>query len=319
MRSVLVLLFVLALSCGGCASRSPDLPSPEIQDTDPVITQLSTTARKQFDAGSVASAVSLYRRALERARAIDNSGEITGIAYNLAACLMQLGDVDGAATLLVEAEREARRSRGDAAPIILMSAQVARAQGNASAAQAALDRLEQMDIAKEMRGHAYVIRAHLACDQNNAPAAEAFMNRARGYAGKSSEPGLAGAIANANGRIAGLNKSWLEAAEAFDREADMMQRAGRPADLAVALEKAGVNYLAAERAGLAADRFYRSARSSMAQGNYLDALRVIEQAAQLKPEAAESAEIMNVIAALFEEIRQSVESQSQAGAAAGRP
>jgi len=313
MKITVLIMTVIALSCGGCASRSPDLPPPDLRDTDPVITQLSATARKQFDSGAVASAVSLYRRALERARAIDNSREIAGNAYNLAACLMQLGDVDEAARLLAEAERESVRSRGDAAPVMLMAAQVARARGDRDASRAALDRLEQLNLSKEMRGQAYVIRAHLACDEGNASAAEGFMNRARGYAGKSEDPGLAGAIANATARIAVLNESWLDAAGAFDREADMMQRALRPADMAVALEKAGLNYVAAGRPALAADRYYRSARSSMAQGNYIDALRVIEQAAQLKPEDPESVEVMNVIAGLFDEIRRSVESQGQAG------
>lgn len=314
MKISVYLGIVISLLCGGCASRSPDLPPPGIRDTDPMITQLSTTARKAFDAGEVASAVVMYRRALERARAIDNSQEIAANAYNLAACLLQLGAADESVKLLAEAEREAARSGGDQAAILLMSAQTARARGDASAAEATLDRLEALDVSREVRGQAYVMRANIACDRQNPSMAEGFLSRASDFAGASADSGLSAAIANVSGRIAMLEEQWLDAAVAFDREAEMMQQSLRPAEMAAALEQAGKNYIAAGKTGLAADRYYRSARSWMAQGDYLDALRVIEQAAQLNPVGEDSAQTMTVIASLFDEIRRSVEQQrNQAG------
>lgn len=313
MKSSMLFLLAITMLCSSCATRSSDQAPTDLRDADPMIAQLSTTARKAFDAGEIAAAVGLYRRALDRSRAVDNSREISGNAYNLAACLMQLGGLGEAANLLVEAEREAIRSGDPSYPILLLAAQVARATNNTAGALAILDRLEQASIKDAVKGQALVIRSHLACDQGQPADAAVVLDRARSYAEKSEDAGLSGAIANAEGRIAILNQDWAQAAKAYDAEAAIMQKALRAGAMAEALENAGENYATSGNPQLAADRFYRSARSLMAQGNYLDALRVIERAAPLMPADGSADETMKVIANLFEEIRRSVEQQSQAG------
>jgi len=307
----------LAVLCAslwwGCASRNPVPPVPDVRDTDPMIVQLSSTARMAFDAGDVSTAVVMYRRALSRARAMDNSREIGRNAHNLAACMMALEDWDEAARLLTEAERETLRAGDDAGAILLLAAQTARLRGDTKQAEAIIDRLEQNEISDLARGQAYVLRAHLACDRQDPSRAEGHLNRARGYLRRQQDPGLAGAIAEVSGRIAVMQGRWADAAAAFDQEAVWMQRSMRLPEMADALERAGQYYMKADMIDAAADRIFRSSRSWMAQGNYLDALRAIEQAVQFSHDEYGAHETMIAIAELFEEIRQSVEQQSQAG------
>lgn len=312
-KTAVVMMMVVAAALSGCATASRENPVPDIRDTDPMIVQLSDTARKAFESGETATAVAMYQRALDRARAMDNSREIGRNAYNLASCLIQLEDWDDAFKLLAEAERETLRAGDDAGPVLLLGAETARRRGDVKQAEALLNRLESRAVTDLVAGQSYVMRAHLACDRGDASRAEGHLNRARGYLRKAEDAGLAGSIAEVSGRIAVMNEKWADAAAAFDREAAWMQRSERLPEMADALERAGQNYQKAGKIDAAADRFFRSSRSWMAQGNYLDALRVIEQAVAMTPEDGGDAETMAVIAELFEDIRKSVEEKSQAG------
>jgi len=302
----------MLLAAAGCATTPEEKNIPDIRDNDPLIVQLSDTARVAFESGEIPKAVVMYRRALDRARAMDNAREIGRNAYNLAASLIALEDWDDVPGLLGEAERETLRAGGDAGPIILLSAETKVLQRDWSGAEKVIDRLETMTVSDIIRGQAYVLRARISCERNDAGRADAFLNRARGYLSKQREPGLAAAISEVAGRIAVLKGNWAEAAVSFDREAAWLQRAGRLPEMADALERAGQNYLKAGDTTSAADRLFRSARSLMAQGNYLDALRVVDLAVQ-NAEPGNTEGDAAAIARLFEDIRRSLEKNSRAG------
>lgn len=320
MKKVALFIFIgaIAASITGCATSSPEHQDvPDIRDNDPMIVQLSATARQAFEAGETGTAITLYRRALDRARAMDNSREIGRNAYNLAACLIVLEEWDDATRLLAEAEREMLRAGENPGAVTLLAAETARRKGDLREALALIDRAETRPLSTVMKGQAYVLRAQIACDRGDAATAQGLLNRALGLRSRDQDAGLSGKIAEVSGRIAELDEQWADAGEAFDREAAAMQRTERSSEMARALERAGANYLKANRIDAAADRFYRSARSWMAQGYYLDALRVIEQAAQLEPGDQTDDETVQAIASLFEEIRRSLETQTRADN--GRP
>jgi tetratricopeptide (TPR) repeat protein len=307
---------ILILSAGllsGCATTSKEKDIPDNRDTDPMITQLSATARQAYEAGEVADAAALYSRALERSRAVDNSREIGRNASNLAACMIALDQLNEASALLVEAERETIRAGDDAGPILILSSEIFIKNAQWDEAESAIDRLEAMTVRDNIRGQAYVQRARIYCERKNAGLAEGYLNRARGFLRKEQDPGLAGSISEVSGRIAMLNEKWSDAAKSFDREAAWMQKSTRLQEMAEALERAGQNYAKADDNKTAMDRFFRSARSLMAQGNYLDALRVIEQAVQITDSDSNNAETVAAITSLFDEIRLSVEKNSRAG------
>jgi len=308
MSAVAVLMLFAA---AGCATTPEEKEIPDIRDNDPMIVQLSTTARKAFDAGEIPNAVVMYRRALDRARAMDNPREIGRNAYNLASALIALEEWDEIPGLLQEAERETKRAGDNAGPILLLAAETQMIEKNWSGAEAAIDRLETLEVSNDVKGQAYVLRARIACERKDAARADAFLKRARGYLSKQPEPGLAAAISEVSGHVAMLEEKWVDAAIAFDRQAAWLQRAGRLPEMAEALESAGKNYATAGDAVSASNRYYRSARSLMAQGNYLDALRVVELAVQAAgPDTAD--DDGEAIARLFEEIRRTVEKSSRA-------
>ncbi len=313
MKWLVPLILLSILTASGCATSGGKKDEiPDIRDTDPLIVQLSSTARQAFDAGEVPKAVVMYRRALDRARAMDNPREIGLNAYNLALGLIALEELDEVPGLLSEAERETKRAGGDAGPVLLLAAETEINQRNWSAAENIIDKLEMTTIDNQTRGMAYVQRARIACERKDASRAAGFLERARGYLGEQKDPGLAAAISEVTAQIAMLQEKWPDAAKAYDRQAAWLQRAGRLPEMAVALELAGQNFLAAGDAASASDRLYRSARSLMAQGNYLDALRVVELAVQSAgPDTGDDQG--QAIANLFEEIRRSVEKSSRAG------
>ncbi len=303
---------LVLLAAAGCTTTTKEKSIPDIRDNDPMIVQLSTTARKAFDAGEIPNAVVMYRRALDRARAMDNPREIGRNAYNLATVLIALEEWEELPGLLQEAERETKRAGDDAGPILLLAAQAQMIEKNWSGAEAAIDRLETLDVSNDVKGQAYVLRARIACERRDAARADAFLKRARGYLSKQPEPGLAASISEVSGHVAMLEEQWADAALAFDRQAAWLQRAGRLPEMAEALESAGKNYASAGDSVSASNRYYRSARSLMAQGNYLDALRVVELAVQAAgPDTGDDEG--EAIARLFEEIRRTVEKSSRAG------
>lgn len=312
MRWMSAVAVLMMLAAAGCATTPAEKEIPDHIDNDPMIVQLSTTARKAFDAGEIPNAVVMYRRALDRARAMDNPREIGRNAYNLASVLIALEEWDEIPGLLQEAERETKRAGDDAGPILLLAAETQMMEKNWSGAEATIDRMEAMEVGHDARGQAYVLRARIACERKDTARADAFLKRARGYLSKQPEPGLAAAISEVSGHVAMLEEKWSDAAHAFDRQAAWLQRAGRLPEMAEALESAGKNYATAGDAVSASNRYYRSARSLMAQGNYLDALRVVELAVQAAGPATTDDE-GEAITRLFEEIRLTVEKSSRAG------
>jgi tetratricopeptide (TPR) repeat protein len=312
MKRAMLAGVVMIMMASGCATAPKEPEVPDLRDNDPMIVQLSATARKAFDTGDIPTSVVLYRRALDRARAMDNPSEIGRNAYNLAAGLIALEEWDEVTGLLAEAERETIRAGGDAGPILLLAAEAQMMREEWSAAEVVIDRLEALPVNDVTRGHAYVLRARIAAERKDAGRAEGFLQRARGHLGKQKDAGLAAAVSEVAAEIALLKGAWSDAAAAYDRQAAWLQRAGRAREMAEALERAGRNYLVAGEGKLAADRFYRSARSLMAQGHYLDALRVVEQAVQAAPPDGAD-DVGEAIARLFEDIRREVEKASRAG------
>jgi thioredoxin-like negative regulator of GroEL len=117
----------LTLASSGCSS-------PPLEKTDARLSNLASAGRLAFEQGSLTAAARYYTAALERARVMDNAGEIANAAYNLAACMIETGQYTAALRLLEEAGMESRRAGRDAADIRLLTARTERLTGNSGAA-----------------------------------------------------------------------------------------------------------------------------------------------------------------------------------------
>jgi len=297
---------LLAGGLAGCAAPRAARP------VDPALTLIAHAARQAFDRGAVESAAGQYTRALARARAADDAAEISNNAYNLAVCLLIMGQPDPARPLLQEARAEARRAGRPAVDAALLEVKAARQQGHAAeAARLAAALLAEPAVQKTpaWRLAALTLQAQLDFDAGRHPTQD--LAQIRILALDQPDPGLRADVENLMGRAALADQESRRAAQAFDREAHWLQQGGRFREMAQALARAGAAFAAAGQPAPAADRLYRAARSLWAQGDAVGALRQIEPAFAAA-RAARDADLQQRVAELFAAIKQSVAPEKSA-------
>src|SRR5690348_3626942 len=172
----------------------------------------TTAAQLAFDEGRLSLAAQMYARALSRARAMDDSAAIADAAYNLAACLIEMGKYQQARDKLDEALAEAQRAGARVIDVLLVQATVARLQKKPSEVFAAAGQVlnHQPPPTAAERSQAYLAEAEAAFDAGNSTVAAKYMAQVNITA--LSSPPLKARLAEARGRIAILNKDWRGAA-----------------------------------------------------------------------------------------------------------
>ena len=276
-----------------------------IKPVDPEIGVISSAAMKAFARGRVEQAARQYARALDRAHIADSAGDICDQAYNLAACLLILGQPNQAQLLLREARAEAYRLGRPEVDILLLEAKAARVAGQS---EVALHHVETILSAQPPckpgeRLQALLIRALVHGDGGKSITAE--QAEIRMLALEVSDPAIQAEVAQLAGRSALLEKEFARAGAAFDREESLLQKAGRFREMAQALVRAGNAYAHASQSPEAADRLHRAARCLFAQGDAVGALRQIEPALDAAKSAKQD-ELITQIVALFDAIKQTV-------------
>ncbi|TWT95698.1 hypothetical protein [Neorhodopirellula pilleata] len=132
--SNLILLFVV-VSCLGCQSGSPDPPK-----LDSTLARSSEAGRIAYAEGDVDAAIAEYRDAIHRAWLMDDPYEAGTNAYNLAACLITIGDDERAQDWLIDARAELTRANSSVAYTWLLQAKIAQEAGHWTEALSMIDR-----------------------------------------------------------------------------------------------------------------------------------------------------------------------------------
>ena len=261
-----------------CAAIVPWLSgciAPHGPSGDHELRAATTAAQLAFGEGQLSLAAQMYARALSRARAMDDSPAIADAAYNLAACLIEMGEYQQARDKLDEASAEAQRAGGRVIDVLLLKATVARLEKKPSdvftAAEQVLSHRPPPTGAE--RSQAYLIEAEAACDAGDSHTAARYM--AQVNVAVLSSPTLQARLAEARGRIASLNKDWRGAATEFDRAAELWRGARRYSSMSRDLGHAANAYAAAGLSALAADRYYRAARSAFGLGDTVASMNLI--------------------------------------------
>ncbi len=254
-RFVITLTF---LTLAGCAA--PPTAPPE----DKELSRTSDLARAAFEDGAVARAIDLYRKALNRAHAMDDATEIGNAAYNLALCHITLGQLDQASVSLVEAKGAFKRSGSNPADVLLLEATIAQRQGKLEQALSLADQVLSASPDENDLFQATLLKGTIACQQNDPARArtalvEADKHHIANAALLAARERLAGNIFLREGNPAG-------AAAAFDRAAALFQKAKHYRDMALTLRRAGEAYQEAGDTPRAEDRLFRAQRSLAAQG-----------------------------------------------------
>lgn len=262
-----------------------------------------TSGRLAFERGMNAEAVALYRRALDRAREMDNAVAIADASYNLAAAQVQAGDYAAAAAALLESEAEARRAGGNVADVLLLRAKVARLSGAPSEAVALADRVLADPASRPTAGHrvqAHVLKGEVAAEEGNWPVAEQQARLARnalGRIGDTASPALLAGVVGLRGRIARGRGDLAESARLFDRRADLLRRARLYRDMADAIADSAQVWMSLGRPAEAGPRFYRAARAAAAQGDAAGARSLLSQASDAA-RAARDERLLALVSAL---------------------
>ena len=265
------LVFYLMLA--GCVKPAPVI-AVEI-DSD--YSRSMTAGRLAFDRGLIEQAARFYQQALIRARAIDSAPQIGDAAYNLAACRIHLNQLEKARDLLDEAKTEISSIDGNIADIQLVEAKVARLQGKSEEALMLADQVlssPESYPTDNLRLQVYLLRGQIACDQDDAALALQELQKAKYIARQVSDLPLQADISELAGRIHQIKNEPVKAAKEFDSETRLLQQAKRYPKMAHALQNAAEAYLSAGDYSLAADRFFRAARSTFAQGQNSAALKL---------------------------------------------
>ena len=288
----------------GCASVPK--PPPTARTRDAELARLDAGARHAFEQESTAQAVNLYQQTLRRARALDDAEEIGNAAYNLAVCLTSAGRYDAAADFLQESAAELARARVNLADVLLIQARVAYLQEKPEATLRYAAEVFANPLSKPGPGHrteVALLRGDIACDRQRSDLARALWNEAQVLLPTAPDPALRAGVERLSGRIQMSERRYEMAALAFDREAAARRDARQLHELARALGRAGEAWSLAGRGKLAADRYFRAARSGLAQGGR-DAARHWQKLAAEMAERAGDAALAREARALGTEILQ---------------
>jgi tetratricopeptide (TPR) repeat protein len=267
---------LLALLLAACGSTRP--PEPR----DPVLDDYAAAARDAYDQGNTALAADLYAKALDRARLGDADVDVADHAYNRALCLADLGDLDGARTLLKECRSAFARAGLDDADAALAEARLSYMARDAEGARAAARAFLARKPAAALRAEALVLLGEIACADGDAVEARRALSEAAAIRLDPASDQLAlSHVHRLKGSVAVLEKDFAEAARSCDEEAAWAREARAYGAMADALERAGDAHRAAGDPAAAAGRYYRAGRSRLAAGDQEGARGPAEQALAL--------------------------------------
>jgi ATP/maltotriose-dependent transcriptional regulator MalT len=266
----------LSLLLAGCAAPKSTAPA---QKGDVELVQELAAARQSYLRGAWPQAVALYKLALKRAEAMDDATEIANTAFNYASALVQVGEYDTARLALREAKAEAATAGAPTADIIALEAHVARLQGKMDDAATLADSvLSDKSAAPADRLQVTLVKGQVACALKNAAGAKEAAGQARALIGTSTSPASAAGIAELDGCIALLDGKPAVAAERFDKQSTFLREGKLYGDMVRALARAGQAYADANQPAESAHRYFRAARSAMAQSGVNSGPALLEAA-----------------------------------------
>lgn len=298
LRSLPVLGICALAACSSAPKVTPQ------STTQAAISVNVKSAQKAYEAGAFARAAKFYELALSDARAHDDSAEIGRNAYNAAACHLRAGDAKSAAALLVEADREFRRSKQSLMPVLVLQARAALALDQLADAEKFVRDASTLSKRSGDLVEAMLVLSEVYLRRGDLPAAQ------RAIASVQMEAAQGGAvsamIADAEGRLLIAQSKHAEAGRKFEVSAKSWRDAGNAGEMAAALQAAGNAFAQTGDPTRAADLLYRAARSYSGQHENRAALGCV-QAAMKAAESAQDEKLRDQIGALFAQIKKSVE------------
>lgn len=270
-------IVVAGLFVQGCMTRSP-----EVLPNDPELRRAAEGGKSAYQVGSLAAAVELYGRALQRARILDDRGAIAANAYNLAVCLAAGQRLAEAKAAIQEARSESDPGSMQEALTYLVEARIARAGGATVEAWSLLESANALLIGhgaeNNLRLQIGLLRGALKCDMGDAAIARQELMAAQKLLDKRTDMKAWAEYRELEGRVALLEGKFDVAAKAFDHEADCWRHMSSVGNLVQALTNAAEACAKAGDDGMAAERYFRAGRSLLNSGRKDDAYLLLKKA-----------------------------------------
>jgi tetratricopeptide (TPR) repeat protein len=278
------LLLVIILVGGlGCSSSPPEQGRFLVDDE---FERTSRAARTAFDNGKFQQAVNLYGQALERAYVLDDLNAIVDSQYNLAVCLTGLRSYEAALERVNQAKIElARSGHNIPADVLLLEATIRHRLGNLDDAWLLTEKIlqESNPASAAVIGKTHFLRGLIANAKGDIGQLRreiAFLDTPAAIGLRSDREELAGLLSMAKG-------NWHEAAEAFDRTAELRREDLDYSGMVNALAQAARAYEQVGKLSEASKRYLRAGRSAAQQGENHDALKWLNRAEELAGEAGD--------------------------------
>lgn len=307
-KYISVILAASLIFLTACAS------SPPVRPVDLNLSSLSRSGRAAFEAGDYKLAARFYRMARQRARVIDDPGEIGTVTYNLAAARLELGETEAAAELLREARRAFMRGPGVPVDLSILQGRVALLEGKLEDARQTIEgnlAEGKKELRSEERIQIQLLRARLALADGDLQAVRVILDDLNPAMSKQDDI-LNADFLSLNGELLLREEDFHQAGEAFDREAELLQRSARYRGMTRARQRAGRAYLEAGNFCPAGDCFYRAARSLAARGETVAALENLQSALTAAEECPEE-NLREEVGALFVELKRALDETVASG------
>ncbi|MEI8350870.1 MAG: tetratricopeptide repeat protein [bacterium] len=279
-KAVILAGLSLSIVLSGCAT-------PRSTPLDPEIKLLAGTAATAYQRGEMDRADELYRKARQRARLIDDPGEVARNTYNLALCRTAQGRLNEARSLLKQAGALTGNKGVDASRILLAEAEVARLSGeSAESGRLACEALAAGSD-REGRVQALLLQGEAEAAVNRLPEARTHFKAAQSGA-TDRTPALVRARLEALAvrLIQAKLVSGDEAARQLSR-AQWLKKAGQFRMMVQALDGAAQRYEQDSKWNEAFQCRLRATQSLLAAGDKVSALAMLRKADELAERSGE--------------------------------
>ncbi|MEA1928873.1 MAG: tetratricopeptide repeat protein [Candidatus Auribacterota bacterium] len=292
-------IVVLVLFLASCSSSGP------VREVDHRISLMANSARVAFQAGEYDDAARLYGRALNRAREMDNALEIGNNAYNLAACLIEMGDYARTREMLRESRAAFQREGNVPDGLRILEIKNALAGSALEEAENLLVSIQGGSGDTEISVQYALLRADLALRLDDPDRVRRELKEISDDLGDLEVPTLRAEAERLKGELLLLEGETGKAGSAFDRRVALLREGEQYRAMSVALGRAGEAYRDSGDYCRSLDRFFRSARSLFAQEDPAESLLMIEAALEVAWNCEEET-LREQVRKLFNDIKEAV-------------
>jgi tetratricopeptide (TPR) repeat protein len=271
----------LAAGCGTAPQKSHGPPG------DVHLERLNRSARAAFANGQIDQAAQLYRRALDQALLRADAEAILDARYNLAACLMTLGEEDQALAIIEEAQAELKRDgRAIPADVLLLRATILYRSERYPAAWQVTEGIVRQNAPPLVLQRTSFLQGLIA----DAIGDEVRLRMAIERMAPASEDTLVADRTELTGRLAMQEGRWDTAIAELDRAADLRRQNLDYRRMAICLALSAKSCEKSGRLEDAARRYLEAGRSATLSGAKAEAVQWLNNAIRLS-DAAETPDI----------------------------